>query len=135
MMQPREEGFVFEGLFDKGIDLLLERQVHAITDGAITFGSIGGGRPLVGRLHEAWTAAGNDVAAHLGKHGGDALDLVVDVSPRLCSRGAENSHTISISLRRSQPGQIIDDFPQPEDGAYEDLLDSFLVSQVDHASV
>src|SRR5262249_17731162 len=89
------------------------------------------GRPLVGGLHESGTAARDDVTAHLGQGGRHALDLVVDESPRLGPRRAEDRHAVTLVLGWTQPGEVVDDIPETENGADEDLLDRFLVREAD----
>src|SRR5262249_37625416 len=83
MVKPREKRLVFEGLLHEWVDVLLERQLHTNAHGTIAFGSTYGSGPFVGSLHEAGTAARDDVTAHVSQRGCDALDLVVDKSSRL----------------------------------------------------
>src|SRR5205814_3091244 len=97
------------------IDVLLERQVHTNADGAVTLRGIDGSRSLVGRLHQPRSAARDDVAAHLGENRGEALDLIVNVRPRLGPRRAEDRYPIALPLRWAKPRQIIDDLPEAKD--------------------
>ncbi len=60
MMQAREERLVLEGLLDKRVHVLFERQLDADAHRARRAGGL---RALVGRLHQARAAAGDDVAA------------------------------------------------------------------------
>src|SRR5262245_22711758 len=99
MVQPREKGFVLERLFDKRIDFLLERQVHTNTDGAVALRSMNRGSSLIGRLHQARTAAGNDVTAHLSQSSRNPLDLGIDMRPRLGPRRTEDRHPVALALR------------------------------------
>jgi hypothetical protein len=85
-------------LFHERIDVLLEWKVHANSDRPIALGSVGRDRSLVGRLHEPWTAAGDDVAVHLGEGCGDALDLVVDERAGLGARRAEDRDAVTLLL-------------------------------------
>ncbi len=84
---------------------------------------------LVGGLHEAGAAAGQDLAAHLCQGGAESPDLVVDVCAGFGTRGAEDGDTEGVSLGRLDAGEVVHDFPQTEDGVHEDLLDGLLVGE------
>jgi hypothetical protein len=102
VVQPGEERPVLEGLLDERIDVLLERQVDA--DAQRPFPHAGARRPLVGRLHQSRPAAGDDVAPHLGKRGGGALDLVVHERSGLGARGAEDGDAVALAARTAGVG-------------------------------
>ena len=120
MVQPRKEGAVLEGLGDERIHLLLERQLDVDADGAAQSRGIGGVRAFVRRLHEAGAAAGEDVAAHAGELRGELLHAFVGGRAGLEARGAEDGHAIVLPRGAAQAGEVVDDFPQSADGAFED---------------
>src|SRR5438105_4610205 len=79
----------------------------------VALGCVDSGRSLVGGLHQAGTAAGDDVAAHLGQGRRHALDLVVDIRPWFGPCRAENGHAVAVTLRGSQASQVVDDVHRP----------------------
>src|SRR5262249_37674823 len=94
---------------------------------------IDGSSALIGRLHESWTTAGDDVAAQVGRARRHALDLVVDERPRPRPRGTEDRYPIALTLGGTQPREVVDNIPQTEDGLGEVLLDGLFVRQADRA--
>ena len=129
LVQAREERPMLEGHADERVDLLLERQVDADSDGADVFRRTG--RPLVRRLHQPWAAAGDDVAAQFRQRRRHALGLLVTERslPRPCR--AEDADAIALAPGWLKAGEIVDQIPEPEDGLPDDLFDRVLVTQAD----
>src|SRR5262249_26509819 len=133
MVQPRKERLVLERLLDEWVGLLLEGQLDANADRGTALRSFHRGSAFVGGLHKTGTAARDNVAAHVGQSGGDALDLFISERPRLSPRRAEDRHPIAFFFRWLQAREIVDDLPKAKHGADEDFLDRFLVGQADGA--
>jgi hypothetical protein len=99
MMQTSKECAVLKVQIDKGIGPLFERQVDPDPDGVAVLA-----RDLdafVCGLHQAGSAAGDNVTVHLRQCLGNSLRLFVGNSPRFCSRRPEDGHSISFALRWS----------------------------------
>ena len=92
---------------------------------------IGGVRAFVGRLHQAGTAAGEDVAAHPGQLRGELLHAFVRGRAGLEARGAEDGHAIVLPRGAAQAGEVVDDLPQSADGAFEDADGGVFVAEFD----
>src|SRR5687768_6208243 len=115
MVQPRKERAVFEGLGDKRIHLLLERQLDIDADRAAAPFRIGGVRAFIRCLHETRATAGEDVATHSSELGGELFHTFVSNGAGLEPRRAEDGNTIVLSCGATEAGEIVDDLPQTSD--------------------
>ena len=114
MMEAREERLVLEGLLDKRVHVLFERQLDTDADRARRAGCC---RAFVGRLHQPGAAAGHDVAAHRRQTPPPRASLRRRRTvPGLRAGRAENRHAIPVALRGAEPGEVVHDLPQIENG-------------------
>src|SRR5205085_9409285 len=100
VMESREEGPVTEHLVDKGVRVLLGRQMNGETKRprvALDLSLDGAG---VRSLHEAGTASGNDVDAHVSELIAQLLDLVVDGIATAYPRAAEDRDAVVLDALR-----------------------------------
>ena len=88
-------------------------------------------RAFVRRLHQAGTAAGEDVAAHAGQFRREFLHAFVGRCAGLKARGAEDGHAIVLSRGAAETGEVVDDFPQSADGAFEERDRGVFVAEFD----
>src|SRR5262249_2955177 len=105
-METCKEGLVFERLLHERIDILLEGQINTNTHRTVARAGAGG--TLVGRLHEARTAACDDITAHLREHGGHAFHFIVSESSWPGPRRAKNGNAVGVVFGRPQAREIID---------------------------
>ncbi len=129
LMQASEERAVLECVRDKGVGVLLEGQVDADADRLRP--SSHGGRSFIGRLHQSRSAAGDDVAPHLGQRRGRATGFEIRERSGAGPRRAEDRDAVTIAARRLEPRQLVDHIPQTQDRVHEHALDCLFVAQTD----
>ena len=76
-MQPRKKRLVRKSLLHERVNFLFKGEFDSNADGSAAFGRVAGSGPFVGRLHEAWPAASDDVTTHFGENLRETLDLFV----------------------------------------------------------
>ncbi len=131
MVQPREERAVLVSLADKRIHLLPEGQLDIDADRAVQSAGIGRVRALVRRPHEAGAAAGEDVAIHARERGCEFLHALIRGRAGLDARGTEDGHAVVLSRGAAEAREVVDDFPQAGDGAFEQRDGGVLVAEFD----
>src|SRR4051812_34341916 len=103
MMQPREKCAVLIGKTNEWIELLLERQVNANADGAMQCFWIDRQRAFIRGLHDAGTAAADNVAAHSRQLGRKLLHAIIRARGGLKPRRAEDCDAIILTRRSAEP--------------------------------
>jgi hypothetical protein len=95
-MQAGEERPVLKRVGHKRIQILLEGQIDADSDGPGASGRPGDA--FVRRLHQSGAAARDDVATHRRQRGGRSPGLVVAKRAGLRPRRAEDGHAIPFAV-------------------------------------
>ena len=128
LMEPREERLVRERFRDERVRLLLERQVH---EDPVRTAAARRLRALVGRLHQAGAASGDDVAAHRRKRFSHAPGLGVRLRAWPNPRRSEDRDAIGLPARRPQARERVDRLPEAQNRRPDGVAHGVFVGQAD----